>query len=203
MAAIRVAGLLLAVVALASTLAGCGEVPAPPAPTTAELPRLVSRAEGDGPDGYSFFGVTLDRFISNEEWPTIMTECVRSHGITNVDFRLLPPGPYTYPADPQGGAALARALDACSLQYPSVSVRETLRTTAQWSYQYSYLKNDFVACIRSAGGLVSSLPSRLSYLDSVESSMAVPSPFAYVTRGPGGAPLAVLKSRCPVIAPGL
>ena len=109
-AAIRIAGLLLAVVALASMVAGCAEMPAPPPPTSAELPLLISRAEGNGSNGYTAYGVKLVRFISDEEWPTVMTECVRSHGITNVDFRLLPPGPYTYPADPQGGAALSRAV---------------------------------------------------------------------------------------------
>ena len=203
MAAIRIAGLLLAVVALASTLAGCAEMPAPPPPTSAELPLLISRAEGNGSNGYTAYGVKLVRFISDVEWPTVMTECVRSHGITNVDFRLLPPGPYSYPADPQGGAALSRALNACSLQYPSSSIRASLRTTAQWNYQYSYLKDDFVACVRSAGWLVSGLPNRPSYVAAGESSLTLPSPLGYVTRGPGAVPLTVLRSKCPVTAPGL
>jgi hypothetical protein len=201
--AFRVAGLLLVVVALASTLAGCADVAAPPAPTNAQLPRLVSRAEGNGSNGYETYGVKLVRFISDQEWPTVMTACVRSHGITHVDFRLLPPGPYSYPVDPEGGAALARALQACSLQYPSLSIRNALRTTAQWRYEYAYIENDFAACIRSAGGTITKLPRRASYLATVETSIAAPSAFVFVGRGPGNVPWSVLESRCPDTAPGL
>ena len=192
-----------AVVAITATLVGCAGISAPAAPTAAQLPVLVSRAEGAGSTGYADYDVTLVRFISDQEWPTVMTQCVRTQGITHVDFRLLPPGPYSYPSDPQGGAALARALNACSLEYPSEAMRTTLRTTAQWSYQYSYLVDDFVACVRAAGGRVSKLPTRGRYISIAESSLVLPSPYGYVSRVPAGVPRTLLESRCPATAPGL
>lgn len=202
MAKVRVLGCAIAAALVAVVLAGCSDVSPPPGPTASQLPTLISKAEGYGPAGYERYDVTFVRFISLSEWPTVMTKCLESHGVTTVDFRLMQPGPYSYPVDPHGSGALARALGACSLQFPSQSLAPTLRTRAQWSYQWSYLTHEFSSCVRAAGELVSPFPTRSEYLSEALTS-AIASPWSNVTLGSNGAPLAVVKSRCPETAPGL
>jgi hypothetical protein len=190
-------------VVVAGLLAGCAGVPAPPGPSAGQLHSLVSRAEGLGSNGYSDFGVSVVRYISAREWQGVMTSCIRTNGITNVDFEQLTPGPYSYPAAPQGNAALERALGACSLEYPLASLRSSLRTARQWNYEYTYLVNEFVPCLRGVGALVGGLPTRAGYVAAATQSSGVPSAYRYVTRRPSAVPQSVLEARCPATAPGL
>jgi len=200
----RLTGFVLGVALLvAGGLAGCSSESVPPGPTASQLPGILSRAQGYGANGYANYDVNFVRFISDAEWPTVMTNCLEAQGVTTVDFRLMQPGPYTYPVDPHGSAVLSRALGACALEYPSQALAGEVRTRAQWAYEYSYLSKEFSACVRAAGGSVSGLPSRKDYLTTAVSTTGVPSAFSYVFRSPGGAPLSVIKARCPATAPGL
>lgn len=190
-------------VAVVGVLTGCAGEPAPPGPSAAQLPGLVSSAEGIGPNGYSAFGVTLVRFVTVHEWPSVMTSCITAKGITGVDFARLPSGPYSYPADPQGGVALERALIACGLEYPVATLRASLHTPQQWNYEYSYLVNEFVPCVRGIGGVVANLPTRAAYLAAATQFAAEPSAYSYVTKRPSTVPRSLLTARCPATAPGL
>lgn len=189
---------LLAVMALT----GCAGVTAPPKPSASELRSLISEAEGDGASGYNDFQVSFHRFISNSAWPAVMTSCVRTRGVTVVDFRLSN-DPYWSPTAPQGVDAVKRALQACELQYPTITLETRLHTTAQWSYQYDYLVDDFVPCVRSTGAHITGLPTRDEFLAATARFDALPSPYSYVSTRRAAVPHSVLLAKCPALAPGL
>jgi hypothetical protein len=185
-------------------LVGCASTgtAAPPQPTRAELMTLVSEQAGSGPDGYRAYGVSLHRFIAPTAWGATMTACVGSHGITQVDFTQAN-NPYWTINPPEGAAALKRALAACTLQFPETTLKPLLRTDRQWNYQYDYLSQEFVACVRSAGATVGQLVSRNEFLRDAHAFTAMRSPFALVTRIPSGLTRTALAQRCPATAPGL
>jgi hypothetical protein len=173
-----VAGATAAVVIAALVISGSGAPSTPPPPPTkAEIKRImaayaeqvsanraVSRPE-------IWRGVEFKRFVTAEEAPAVLNECIREFGITTVEMSSN--GSLTG----ELGDDERAVVDACSVSYPYEFMEAGVQTDAQLEYSYNYATTFLVPCLRAAGYTAESPPTSEDYFDTAHASLWIWSPY--------------------------
>ena len=174
-------------------LAGCSAdaIAAPPAPTTTQIPSLMS-VWPDYEAGLinynspaTLTGVSFVRFVADSDWVRVMTSCTARFGVTDIVYHPDHTSSAEATSTPQQWKR-DLANGSCIIEYPPVSVRARLKTPQQLDYIYSYYTNELLPCMRTAGVTVAKLPSRARFHLISRNGFTLWSPYSSIGSSPLG-----------------
>jgi hypothetical protein len=174
-----VAGATAAVVVAALVVTGgsAASNPPPEPPTEAEMESIMeAHVEGVAADGAVthpeiWRKVGFERFVTPDEAPGVINECIRGFGVTTVEISVN--GSFSGTLEEYERAVV----DACSLSYPYEFMKAGIQTDAQLEYSYNYATTFLIPCLRAAGYAIDQAPTRESYLSSAHDYLQGWSPY--------------------------
>jgi len=204
-----------AALCLAVALSGCAAAPAPPPPpdpTDSEIDRImVARVESMAasdteayPEVWS--AITFGRFITHEEAPAVLGECMGAFGVTTVQIGTTGSMSWT---DSAGDGFVETVISACQFAYPFDSSREFVHSDAQLEYLYNYVTTFLVPCLSAAGYASEKPPTRRAFMDMAHRDLWAWSPYnsidfsrtprwtLTIQDGPTEMEYSMLQNRCP------
>jgi hypothetical protein len=184
----------LLVLVLGCALCSCSEwssAPLPPGLSASARERLLSEALAPssilaGMNEYRRLRVNLDHFVPDSEWETIVEDCVMTHT----------------PSTALSSQEASDITEGCELRFPPERLRHEIRSNSEWTYEYRYLNNFYVPCLRLHGVAGRALPSLAKYLAAADAFRA-PIPSSFLGRQVNGVQRSVVAAECASTAPAL